>query len=195
MKNISEPFLAGAMLGLAVLDCVREFAPNAISFLKWPNDVYIYDRKIAGILCESAGIANGKIVGLAAGVGLNVNLSAEELKNIDQPATSLKNETNCNFDVKKVALGLEKSLNRYYITDNSCSVPNSIFENWKRENRLIGQEIELISGSGERFIGIFADIREDGELILKYNEEFRQFNCGDVKINRERIVWDFLKSK
>ena len=62
----------------------RQGVPPAI---KWPNDVLAGGKKIAGILCERAGDA------WIAGIGLNVNMTAEAAAAIDQPATSLAIET------------------------------------------------------------------------------------------------------
>lgn len=55
------------VVGLAVHACVTRFLAAASIALKWPNDVYVFDRKIAGILCERHGDA------VVAGVGVNVN--------------------------------------------------------------------------------------------------------------------------
>lgn len=61
--------------------------------IKWPNDVQVAGKKIAGILCETvdAGIPGYRPV--VAGIGLNVNMSAEDAAAVDQPATSLALET------------------------------------------------------------------------------------------------------
>lgn len=188
VKSLDNAFLAGALAGLAVLDTVRNFCPEAKSFLKWPNDVYVEDRKISGILCESAGFADGKITGIVAGMGLNVNLSSEQLSAIDQPATSLRAVAGIEIDVKKVADRLEKSLNQYYITGLRSEV--ELYSLWKRANRLIGQRIELIGSRGERYCGVFADIAPDGEMILALDGEFCRFCCGDVRIDRSSIDWN-----
>ena len=60
---------------------------------KYPNDVLIEGKKIAGILASSI-IKGDEIKGIIIGVGINLNLEFEELKNIDIPATSIFNETN-----------------------------------------------------------------------------------------------------
>jgi BirA family biotin operon repressor/biotin-[acetyl-CoA-carboxylase] ligase len=60
--------------------------------IKWPNDLQLEGKKIAGILCETIE-TNGK-THLFVGIGLNVNMEQKQLVLIDQPATSLKVETN-----------------------------------------------------------------------------------------------------
>ncbi len=55
--------------------------------MKYPNDVQIDGKKIAGILCETKIL--DKLLGIVLGVGFNVNMAEEILQSIDQPATSL----------------------------------------------------------------------------------------------------------
>lgn len=59
---------------------------------KYPNDVMISDKKIAGILAEATSKGD-ELLGIALGMGINLNLEYEELKTIDQAATSIFNET------------------------------------------------------------------------------------------------------
>ena len=58
--------------------------------MKWPNDLMISGKKVGGILCETTPFNNQLAV--IIGLGLNVNMNQEVLKNIDQPATSLAHE-------------------------------------------------------------------------------------------------------
>ena len=57
---------------LAVYDTVREFLPEAVIHLKWPNDVLVEGRKISGILLEAAPVEEGRVPWLVIGVGINV---------------------------------------------------------------------------------------------------------------------------
>jgi BirA family biotin operon repressor/biotin-[acetyl-CoA-carboxylase] ligase len=73
------------LLALAVCDLLLERGVEA--HIKWPNDVLVQGKKIAGILAEKIEL------GLVIGLGLNINLSREACQSIDQPATSLRVET------------------------------------------------------------------------------------------------------
>ncbi len=188
VKSLANACLAGAVAGLAVLDTVRFFCPEARPFLKWPNDVYIRERKISGILCESAEIANGRITGLAAGMGLNVNLDSGALALIDQPATSMRMVSGGEFDLNKVINRLEKSLNMYYIMGIISEA--DLFSEWKKANRLIGWPLELVDGAGRHISGVFADICDDGAMLLEREGRRERFDCGDVRIRRDSVNWD-----
>ena len=75
----SDPGVYSIRVGLVVADAIDEVVGRAVSGLKWPNDVVIGDRKVAGILCE--GRWQGETLQwLAVGIGCNVaNGIPEEL--------------------------------------------------------------------------------------------------------------------
>ena len=184
-------FLAGALLGLAAEAALRELLPEVPFFLKWPNDIYCRERKIAGILCEGCGFSQGNLTGIAAGIGINVNLSEAELAQIDLPATSLRALAGHEFALEKVLKILEKNLIEYYIIYSKY--PDELFARWKNANRLIGQNLELIRETGEVICGRFSDIAEDGSLILERGGAKDCFCSGDVRVRRGSIDWKQLE--
>ena len=61
---------------------------NIHSKIKYPNDIYVENRKIAGVLCEQ--IVTDKITAPIIGIGINVNSNLDDLKLVkDKPYTSL----------------------------------------------------------------------------------------------------------
>ena len=68
--------------------------------IKWPNDIFIDHRKIAGILIESKEISKKQAI--IIGMGLNVFMDQEEVERISQPATSLALESNLAFSIEKI---------------------------------------------------------------------------------------------
>ncbi len=190
IKNIGKnPALASMIASLGALSALRESAPDVKFWLKWPNDIFCRECKIAGILCESASTAKQQIAGIVAGIGINVNMPTEIINKIDQPATSLLHETSNEFNLKKVIKKLAKSLNKYY---NIYSIsPEVLFTCWKDENLLIGQTVEV--NTGEKNIkGKIVNLGHSGELIFETaNEQIKLFS-GDVKINKKSIDFDKL---
>ncbi len=75
----------GQILALSTANVLKElgFAPS----LKWPNDILLGEKKAGGILSETIVVSDG--LAIILGLGMNVNIAPEYLKNIDQPATSL----------------------------------------------------------------------------------------------------------
>lgn len=79
--------------------------------LKFPNDVLVGGRKVAGVLAEAR---EGRVV---LGVGINVNVSAEELpREVDRPATSLLAEIGHELDRAELLVELLDRLERRYDT-------------------------------------------------------------------------------
>ena len=180
MSRISVGFHAGAVAGLAVLDLVREAVPGCVSYLKWPNDVYVGDAKLAGILCEGM-LAHGKLAGVVAGIGLNVNFSAAEAALIDRRATSLKIlAEGRDFSVAVLAERLAFFLERWYINYDCSRDP--VLAAWRKENRLIGRVIEVVDPAGNVLSGRFSAIDGDGSMVLATPGGERVFRCGDVRI-------------
>lgn len=64
--------------------------------IKWPNDVLVHGRKIAGILCETVPL--GDEIAVVIGLGMNINMSAEDFVSVGRAATSFAIEKNCVYD-------------------------------------------------------------------------------------------------
>lgn len=89
--------------------------------VKWPNDIYVGEKKISGILIENA-ISSGAVASSIIGIGLNVN-QVKFLSDAPNPI-SLANITGCEYDVSEVAERLvEKILNLYDETVLAGKIP------------------------------------------------------------------------
>lgn len=91
------------LLALAAVKVLEDhhFQPK----IKWPNDVLINDKKVAGILCETVSEENRR--GVICGIGLNVNMSIEDILKIDRPATSMLAESTIFFDLQMIGQQLQ----------------------------------------------------------------------------------------
>lgn len=146
--------------------------------LKWPNDVLINGKKVAGILIESTS-SGKKIERVVIGIGINVNQpSFQGIFNI--PPTSIKNETDQNIERE---LLLAEVLNIFeeilqWINDK----PDEILKDWKARCRMIGEKISVTEGDKVKY-GIFDDIDEEGFLVLKTGRKLEKIYFGDVSIS------------
>ena len=179
-EPFKEPFYATMVSSLSVVAAIRKLYPEVEPVIKWPNDVVIDGKKICGVLCEGV-IREGKLKGIICGIGVNLNLTAEELESIDQPAISLAVATGEKINLKKFTDELAIYLNWYYITGNNRV--SELYRVWKDRNGVIGKRVTLCPPSGEPFFAKVLDISEDGQLIVEKEDgnEIR-FSCGDVKL-------------
>ncbi|MDD3153415.1 MAG: biotin--[acetyl-CoA-carboxylase] ligase [Victivallaceae bacterium] len=183
-KRPGAGYSTGMLLGLAGLAALRSAAPELECYIKWPNDLYIRHRKIAGILCEGAGFSGTELRGVAGGIGMNINTSGEALASVGDTATGLFLETGRHFDLKKIVFDLAKYLKWCYIS--KIAENGEATRLYRAENRLIGKEIALIDGRGNRYEGTFEELGPGGELLLRRKSgALESFCCADVSVDKK----------
>ena len=180
-KGVNNPLLGVAVGSLAVLDLVRELAPAERFHIKWPNDVFRGTAKISGILSQYISSRNGAPGGLVTGMGVNLNMSREQLASASQEATSITILTGVPVDLEAALKRFETILHDHAATLRNA--PEVLFTRWKTENGLLGRRVEFLAGDGARLTGLFRDIADDGSVILEEdNGRTLILNCGDVRL-------------
>jgi BirA family biotin operon repressor/biotin-[acetyl-CoA-carboxylase] ligase len=102
-------FIISKAISLGICDFLERYLHNV--FIKWPNDIYVNNDKIAGILIESS-IIREEIEHLIAGIGLNVN--QEKFTATPPNPTSLKILSGMNFDLAELLQVISRDLDRRY---------------------------------------------------------------------------------
>jgi BirA family biotin operon repressor/biotin-[acetyl-CoA-carboxylase] ligase len=167
--------------------------PHSFSFLKWPNDIYIDDCKVSGILSEGV-LGQGAFQGVVSGIGINVNNPMGPLRDKGIRAVSLSEVSGNDFSIEKMRSELVNLIRKYYIM---CQFHLSeMLALWKTENRLLGEELVLDMPSGERRQGVFYDLADSGEMLIRQSDGMKfSFDCGYVKIDTSLIDFKSLKNK
>ncbi len=180
-KGLTSPLLGVAAGSLAVLDLVRELAPAERFHIKWPNDVFRGTAKISGILSQYISPRNGAPGGLVTGMGVNLNMTREDLVSASQEATSVRILTGAPCDCEAALRRFEEILRDHAAVLRSA--PETLFARWKAENGLLGKRVEFLAGDGSTLTGLFRDIANDGSVVLD-NDDGRTLtlNCGDVRL-------------
>ncbi len=174
------------VVGLAVRDVIMELISDTPS-LKWPNDVLVGGRKIAGILCEVS--PAGAVV---AGIGLNLLDSATAFASsgVDPVvATSLAAQGAGNVGARQVLVALGDAMRRR--TDDLFGASGSLDasglrEEYQRVCSTIGAEVRLEQPGGEVVAGRCVGIDSDGRLLLSsrdsssVGDSISAFSSGDV---------------
>lgn len=182
LKKLTNPFLGTMVVSLAALDALKELAPEAPVWLKWPNDLYIDECKVAGILSETTTGSDGKCC-IAVGLGVNLNLSADEIAAIDKPAACVGDG---KINPEKFASELAKYAQMYYIMGIAHSA--DLFELWRKRNDLVGMELVLELGNQQVAYGTATGIAPDGALVMRDAQgSIRNYYCGDVSVNRQSV--------
>lgn len=146
--------------------------------IKWPNDIIIHKKKLAGILCESFFYSN-KDIYLIVGIGLNIS-QKEFDEEIKEKAVSLEMVCDIKFDKLFIAKEIFSEFKKLYneFIKNGIS---DIIINWKSYLETINREV-LFEINGYKRKGYVIDVSEGGELIIKTNTGIVMVNSGEVQV-------------
>jgi BirA family transcriptional regulator, biotin operon repressor / biotin---[acetyl-CoA-carboxylase] ligase len=173
--------LAGLSLAAGVA-LMRAFAQLGAgeARLKWPNDVVWRGRKVAGVLVEMQGDALGPSA-VVIGVGLNIRLSRDVTRSIEQPAADL--ETLCGRELERsVVLGtilheLVPAL-RNFERDGFAAVR----EEWQRWHAHQHCEVIIRLPSGETQSGVARGVADTGALLFERGGDVRHLHSAEVSL-------------
>lgn len=164
----------------AVVAEVLEESGSPAHRLKWPNDVLVGDRKMAGILLEARGEASGPALAVI-GIGINLRLSDPESA-IDQPWVDWERAVGTPLSRNRLAALLIDRLARACHEFTQAGLPPFIAR-WSRYDRLRGQRVLLFKGK-EVIEGDYAGIAADGALRLLTDVGLREYHAGEVSVRR-----------
>jgi BirA family biotin operon repressor/biotin-[acetyl-CoA-carboxylase] ligase len=170
--------LAGCAQLLALSTCRVLEAHGQKPMLKWPNDILVDGRKIAGLLAESV-VQGPNLLGLVLGIGVNLNLKASALAKIDQPATALNQLLGRPVDVDRFRDGL---LDEFFARRHKFLITGFplIDAEYRRRCPFLGQAI-TVSNPHEQISGIARDLTPTGELELELpGGERRHLAFGEI---------------
>ncbi len=183
--------LAGELLMLAALaaaDVASSFGITA--GIKWPNDVQVQGKKLAGVIAESVtGPADEALAGddnritAVIGIGLNVNFDPSSEKEAAPDATSLSTELGRQLDRADVFERLIRSLDTHY---SSITAGGSVVPAWREKLTTLGREVTVVGGKpGDttNLHGLAHDVDSSGRLIVR-DENGRDWpvSAGEVTV-------------
>jgi len=168
----------GFAAALAVGDAVGSVGPAMLEITyKWPNDVLLNDRKVAGILLESRTSGGAALDWLVLGVGVNVVSHPKEAR---FPATDLKYE---GAPPTVDAVDLLESFSRHFMAWTNRWLDDGFVplrRAWLNHAHDLGEEIEARLPRGT-LRGTFRDINQHGALVLELQDGTRRvITAGDI---------------
>jgi BirA family biotin operon repressor/biotin-[acetyl-CoA-carboxylase] ligase len=145
---------------------------------KWPNDLLINKKKVAGILIEGS-LQQNVIEYVVIGLGINVNQTSFP-DDLLQKATSLKLESNQQIDrtklFKEILARLEANYHAFVNTGKESILPS-----WLERTTMINKPI-ILSQQGNILTGIVKGLSKDGGIVLRTNGSEQTLFAGDVTI-------------
>jgi BirA family biotin operon repressor/biotin-[acetyl-CoA-carboxylase] ligase len=161
--------------GLAVCEAVKPFGRFGDAALKWPNDVYVHGKKIAGILVEAPAVKSERLV---VGIGVNVNngLSAAP-QEIQKSACALCEVAGRPLDLASILIDVLGRLSG--ALEVLAKGTTDLVDLWRPYCLLTGKRVTLTAANRE-FSGRCRGINERGELVLDTPDGTQSFRSGSV---------------
>jgi BirA family transcriptional regulator, biotin operon repressor / biotin---[acetyl-CoA-carboxylase] ligase len=179
MRNWPQLSLTTAV---AVCDAVRLRIDGGSSprvTIKWPNDVLIDGRKVAGILIESPGGAAPAKDRLIIGIGINVNNSwANAPSSISATGTTICDATNQQHRLQAVLVDALRAIESRLVQLRNKDA--ELVQAWQESNALRGQRV--ISDAPRHIEGECLDISEDGALVVATSNGAERIHIGSVRM-------------
>jgi len=163
------------------------------TFIKWPNDVLINEKKLAGILIDT-NINNNKNDYIIIGIGINIdvdiskiNLSIASNNIITTRATSIHNETKSkNIDRFILMKQLLRKIDFYLSLLENDRYHKKIIEIYKKLSNIVGKRIIIYHESLKKYSGIVKDIDNGGGLILERDDKLLEIiYSGEITIREQ----------
>lgn len=163
------------------------------SFIKWPNDVLINEKKLAGILIDT-NINNNKNDYIIIGIGINVdvdiskiNLSIASNNIIPTRVTSIHNESKAkNIDRFILMKQLLRKIDFYLSLLQNDRYHKKIIEIYKKLSNIVGKRIIIYHECLKKYSGIVKDIDNGGGLILERDDKLLEIiYSGEITIREQ----------
>jgi len=171
----------GALLGLAIVRGIDRVTGLAAA-LKWPNDVLIDDRKVAGLLAEAVGDL------VVVGAGVNVTTSAAELPRPDACSLASAGATDPDRTVLLAAvLRAFDDIVQSWTASGGEVLGTDLASEYRAACRTLGRRVRLDLPNGGHLVGAAVDVAADGSLVVDTDDGTRtSFAAADVVHLRTR---------
>ena len=164
------PLLAGQSVVNAVSK-VFEFRAGEGVKLKWPNDILLNNRKVAGLLAER--VQTSTTAGVVMGIGINVHTRQEELPVPSATSFALQGYADCdrNLLLAEILKSFSEYLQRWENSDSTLLLE------YANMSATIGRRVLIEMPGQEKFVSVASSVDPSGALVL---EDGRHVSVGDV---------------
>lgn len=160
--------------GLAVRRAIEASGVVGVG-IKWPNDLWFDDRKVAGLLCERFGSID------VIGVGVNANLNVAELpRDVARTTVSLHAIAGRTIDVTDLVTAIAAEL-RKTLTDPRTSLA-AVLDDWRANDVLFGRRVRIQRSGEPDLVGEAAGIDSGGLLRVKTASGVQKLLNGTVRL-------------
>lgn len=174
--SVQNPFVLNKLSSMAVWNVLGRYVDSERVKIKWPNDLLIDGKKIAGILIQNI-FRGQEILFTVVGIGLNVNqvhfLNSNSI-------SSLKLELNKEIDRTEVLQDIHKELTRYMLPDSATI--NQIDSEYNSKLFRLNQYCKLRKSNDEIIEGIIRSVDKHGMLNILSGNKVLAFDFTSARI-------------
>ncbi|WP_313482181.1 bifunctional biotin--[acetyl-CoA-carboxylase] ligase/biotin operon repressor BirA [Atlantibacter hermannii] len=165
------------VIGIVMAEVLHELGAVRVR-VKWPNDLYLQDRKLAGILVELTG-KTGDAAQIVIGAGINLAMRRVEEDVVNQGWINLQ-EAGIKIDRNQLAVRLINELRQALMTFEQEGLA-SFLNRWEKLDNFIHRPVKLIIGEKE-IAGISRGIDEQGALLLEQDGVIKPWIGGEISL-------------
>lgn len=175
-QGIAAAMGLSLVVGITVADTLIQLTGQNIK-VKWPNDLYLNDKKLAGILVELAG-KTGDIAHVVIGIGINLAMKNPDEAIVNQAWINL-GEINRNLLVANLMQSLKTALTEF---EQHGLAP--FIAHWNRLDNFANRKVKLLIGDNI-VRGIAKGINEQGALILEQEGVIKSYIGGEISLRED----------
>lgn len=148
--------------------------------IKWPNDILINNKKVAGILTEMQA-EQDQVTYIIVGIGINVNHDLDDLPpSLQQKASSIGLETEKDINLLTILQPILETFEEKYETFLANGFSN-VKKEWEKFGFKLGHKLE-INSQNDRWSGTFIGVAEDGALLARNEaQEVKRIYSAEIK--------------
>ena len=183
LDGIQQAMGLSIAVGVAVKNAIAPMSNNKVQ-VKWPNDLLVDDKKIAGILVELEGQTDGPCC-VVIGVGINVQMPKEQGESIDQPWTDMVAQAESKVDRNELVANLIYQLTTQLNNFEQHGL-SDCQDDWNQSDRYYDQPIRLIMGS-KTITGVGKGIDMQGGIILLEDgaDKAKAYYGGEISLRSQ----------
>ena len=148
--------------------------------LKWPNDVLVDSKKLAGILIELQGDLEGPSAAVI-GVGVNLHLPKNVLESIDQPAIDL-NKVSAKPINQSELLGVILKHLADVLSGFEAHGFIGLRDEWLRYHAYDSKPVRMLLPNGTAINGVVKNVADDGILLVETALGLQRFSAGEISL-------------
>ena len=173
-KNLIEKYSSLSLCSaVSIFKVLKNFGVKGLS-IKWPNDVYVFDKKICGILLEGCSTDN-QLTDIIIGIGINVNQESFD-GDFMTPPTSLFLEMGKKINLSKLKRKIYSQIKKDF---KAIKIKSDYLEIARDNNYLKGKQV-FAEINGEKVPIKVVDIAEDNSLIYDDNGQKKRVFSGEI---------------